>query len=301
MLWGWPMSCVSRAVFLFAAFLASAILALPAGVAAQTRPQKLVVGLLPSEAPETILRLNEPLRAYLQKRLGMPVELRVGSTYVAVGEDLQLGRAGIAYLGPIVYLLRSRTAKLEAFARPFHEGVGPFFKVVTIVPAASSAKTLTDLKGAIIAFGDRASGAIWVVRYQLLQAGFIPGRDYIIRGMGDNTNVARAVTEGIVYAGSLSQPVFNRLIKEGKIDPKSVRVLAESPDIPEYMWTFRDGLDPAFKEEIRKAIFEVNDPEVLKVFRAASFIPSDEADLEQARKWIAATEAVLPGTVPKAR
>ncbi len=295
------MSCVSRRVFVFAALLASAILGAGSEVAAQQRPQKLVVGLLPSEAPETVLRLNEPLRAYLQKRLGMPVELKVASTYVSAGEDLQLGHADIAYLGPIVYLLRSRTAKLEAFARPLHEGTGPFFKVVTIVPAASTAQTLTDLKGAIVAFGDRASGAIWVVRYQLLLAGFMPGQDYTIRGMGDNTNVARAVTEGLVYAGCMSQPVFNRLMKEGKIDPKSVRVIAESPNIPEYMWTFRDGLAPAFKEEIRKAILEVNDPEMLKVFRASSFIPSDEADLEQARKWIVATEAAIPGTVPKAK
>jgi phosphonate transport system substrate-binding protein len=182
-----------------------------------------------------------------------------------------------------------------------HEGTGPFFRVVTIVPAASTAQKLTDLKGAIVAFGDRASGAIWVVRYQLLLAGFIPGQDYIIRSMGDNTNVARAVTEGLVYAGSMSQPIFNRLIKEGKIDPKSVRVIAESPDIPAYMWTFREGLDPAFKEEVRKVIFEVNDPETLKVYRALSFVPSDEADLGQARKWIVATEAAMPGTVPKAK
>ena len=68
-------------------------------------------------------------------------------------------------------------------------------------------------------------------------------------------------------------PIYNRLLKEGKIDPKSVRMLAELPAIPEYMWTFRDGLDPAFKEEIRKAFTNVTDPEALKVFRAEAFIP----------------------------
>ena len=63
-------------------------------------------------------------------------------------------------------------------------------------------------------------------------------------------------------------PIYNRLIKEGKIDPESVRVLAESPAIPEYMWTFREGLDPAFKEEIRKAFINLTDPEALKAFGA---------------------------------
>jgi hypothetical protein len=51
--------------------------------AAQTRPEKLVVGLLPGESAPTVMRLNEPLRAYLEKRLGIPVELFVGANYAA--------------------------------------------------------------------------------------------------------------------------------------------------------------------------------------------------------------------------
>ena len=38
------------------------------------------------------------------------------------------------------------------------------------------------------------------------------------------------------------------------------------------MWTFREGLDPAFKEEIRKAFIHVTDPDALRVFRAEAFI-----------------------------
>ncbi len=296
------MSCVSRAVYLFVTLLTSAILALPAGVTAQTRPQKLVAGLLPGESPETVTRLNEPLRAYLQKRLGMPVELMVGQTYAATGEALRFGRIDIAYLGPVTYLLRSRSAQLEAFARPSHDGVGPWFKAVVIVPAASPAKALADLKGTVVAYGDRAStSGTWVPRYQFLEAGLVAGRDYTARGMGGHDNVARAVAGGLVAAGGLSQPVFNRLTRDGKIDPKSVRVLAESPAIPEYMWTFREGLDPAFKEEIRKAFFKAGDPEMLKVFRAVSFVPCSEADLDRVRGWMATTEMAIPGTMPKAR
>ena len=296
------MLCVPRKVFLFAALLACVILGHPAGVAAQSHPLTLVVGLLPGESQETVRRLNEPLRVYLQQRLNLPVELMVGETYAATGEALRFGRIDIAYLGPITYLLRSRSAKMEAFARPSHEGVGPWFKAVIIVPADSSAKTLADLKDTVIAFGDRAStSGTWVPRHQLLDAGLAAGRDYTLRGMGGHDNVARAVAGGLVAAGGLSQPVFNRLVREGKIDAKSVRVLAESPDIPEYMWTFREGLDPAFKDEIRKAFLEATDPAMLKVFRAASFVPASETDLDRVRAWIAATEAAMPGTMPRAR
>ncbi len=269
----------------------------PAG--AQTKPQKLVVGLLPGESAPTVIRLNEPLRAYLEKRLGLPVELHVGANYAATGEALRFGRIDIAYLGPVTYILRSRAAKLEPFARPSHEGVGPTFQAVIIVPADSPAKTLADLKGGEIAFGDPAStSGTWVPRYQLLEAGLVSGRDYTLRVLGAHDAVALAVSNRKVAAGGLSLPIYNRLLKEGKINPNTVRVLAASAAIPEYMWTFREGLDPAFKEKIRKAFIAMTEPEALKVFRAEAFIPAVDSDVELVRTWIAAIKAANPDAVP---
>ncbi len=57
------------------------------------------------------------------------------------------------------------------------------------------------------------------------------------------------------------------------------------------MWTFRDGLDPEFKEEIRKAFVEVNDRDALAVFSAERFIPCVDSDVDRVRGWIAAIQA----------
>jgi phosphonate transport system substrate-binding protein len=266
---------------------------------AQNRPTKLVIGLLPGESAPTVMRLNEPLRAYLEKRLSLPVELVVGADYAATGEALRFGRLDIAYLGPVTYILRLRSAALEPFARPSHAVVGPTFTAVIIVPADSSAKTLSDLKGGEVAFGDPAStSGTWVPRYQLLRAGLVSGRDYTLRVLGAHDAVALAVAHHRVAAGGLSQPIYARLLKEGKIDPKAVRVLEESPAIPEYMWTFRQGLDPAFKEAIRQAFITVDDTAALSVFRAESFIPCVDSDVDRVRTWIAAIQATTPDAVP---
>ena len=281
--------------------MAAALLLAPglSPASAQTKPEKLVVGLLPGESAPAVMRLNEPLRAYLEKRLGIPVEIAVGASYAATGEALRFGRIDIAYLGPVTYILRSRAAKLEPFARPSHEVVGPAFQAVVIVPADSAAQSLRDLKGGEVAFGDPAStSGTWVPRYQLLEAGLVSGRDYTMRVLGAHDAVALAVSNRKVAAGGLSMPIYNRLLKEGKIDPKTVRVLAASPAIPEYMWTFREGLDPAFKEEIRKAFITVSDPEALKAFRAEAFIPAVDSDVDRVRTWIAAIHAANPDAVP---
>jgi phosphonate transport system substrate-binding protein len=288
--------------FVFTRFLAlTALLStLFTGAAlAQERPAKLVVGLLPGESAPTVMRLNEPLRAYLEKRLGMPVELMVGANYAATGEALRFGRIDIAYLGPVTYILQSRRAKLEPFARPSHAGVGPTFQAVVIVPKDSPAKTLADLKGKEVAFGDPAStSGTWVPRYQLLEAGLVSGRDYTLRVLGAHDAVALAVANRKVAAGGLSMPIYQRLLREGKLDPNATRVLAESPAIPEYLWTFRQGLDPVFREEIHKAFVGVTDPEALKVFRAEAFIPATDGDVDRVRGWIEAIRKADPDAVP---
>ena len=259
------------------------------------RPEKLVVGLLPGESAPTVMRLNEPLRAYLEKRLGLPVELVVGANYAATSEALRFGRLDIAYLGPVTYILQSRKSHLEPFARPSHDVVGPTFQAVIIVPADSPAKSFADLKGQEIAFGDPAStSGTWVPRYMLVAAGLVSERDYTLRVLGAHDAVALAVANHKVAAGGLSKPIYERLLKEGKIDPKAVRILADSPAIPEYMWTFREGIDPSFKEQIRKAFIEVNDPEALEVFRAESFIPCVDSDVDRVRLWIEAIAKESP-------
>ncbi len=292
------MSYALRCLISCALLLALSVLG-PLPAQAQSRPDHMTIGLLPGESAPTVMRLNEPLRAYLEKRLGVKVELVVGANYAATGEALRFGRLDVAYLGPVTYILRSRSAKLEPFARPSHASVGPTFKAVIIVPADSAAKSLGDLKGQDIAFGDPAStSGTWVPRYQLLNAGLVSGRDYVPRVLGAHDAVALAVASHRVGAGGLSKPIFERLVDEGRIDGGKVKILAESPDIPEYMWTFRDGIDPAFKEEIRKAFLDMNDAEALKVFRAETFVPADDADVDPVRKWIDAIRASNLEAVP---
>jgi phosphonate transport system substrate-binding protein len=275
-------------------------LALAAGGArAADRPSKLVIGLLPTESAPTVIRLNEPLRAYLEKRLELPVELVVGANYAATSEALRFGRLDVAYLGPVTYILQSRRAKLLPFARPSHAVVGPTFQAAVIVPANSPAQTLADLRGKEIAFGDPAStSGTWVPRYQLLEAGLVAGRDYTLRVLGAHDAVALSVANGKADAGGLSLPIYQRLIREGKIDGAKVRVLAESPAIPEYMFTFREGLDPAFREDVRKAFISITDPAVLQVLNAEAFIAATDSDVDRVRTWIEATRKESPDAVP---
>lgn len=249
---------------------------------------KLRIGILPGESRPAVERLNEPLRAFLERFLGCRVELVVGSSYVATGEALRRKEIDIAYLGPVTYILQSRIADLEPFARPSHGGrVGPTFQAALVVPAENPVQTLAELTGQEIAFGDliSTSGA-WVPRHMLLSAGLSSEQHYVRRCLGSHDAVVAAVATRQVAAGGLSLGVFRRLLGEGRVDPAAVRVLAESAPIPEYMWTFREGLPAALREDLRQAFVGLRDPAALAAYRAEAFIPAVDADVDRVRHWM---------------
>ena len=245
-------------------------------------------GLLPGESRSVVERINEPLRAYLQRCLGLPVELVVGANYAATGEALRRGALDLAYLGPVTYILQSRNVDLEPFARPTHGGsIGPTFQAAIVVPADSPLEHLSQLRGGEIALGDSAStSGSWVPRYMLLEAGLSLERDYVRRGLGAHDAVAAAVAGRTVKAGGLSLPIFQRLLAEGRVGRDTVRILAESRPIPEYMWTFRNGLSRDLRESIRQAFVGLRDPAALRAYRAEAFIPAVDADVDRVRNWM---------------
>ena len=57
-------------------------------------------------------------------------------------------------------------------------------------------------------------------------------------------------------------------------------------------------IDPAFREEIRKAFIEVTDPAALQVFNAEAFIASTDSDVDRVRTWIEAIRKESPEAVP---
>ena len=249
-------------------------------------PATLRIGLLPGEAAQTVIRLNEPLRADLERRLRMPVEMIVGTDYAATAEALRFGRIDIAYLGPVTYVLERERAGIEAFAKPMHEHDATF-RALIIAAADSPVKSLADLKGAAFAFGDVAStSGHWVPRYMLHGAGLESGTDYHPQFLGSHDAVALAVSRKLVAAGGLSEPIFKTLVATGKIDTNTVRVIAESPPIPEYAWTFRVGLSHDLRRRVTEAFLGIDDPDVLNVFQARGFVPAHDEDYQIVRDWL---------------
>lgn len=234
-------------------------------------PKTLRVALLPDENASTIIQNAQPLKAHLEKTLNRRIELVVTTDYSSMIEAMRFGRIEVAYFGPLSYVLAKSKSDIEAFAVGVSKG-SPTYTSVVITQADSAIKSLRDLKGKIVAYGDTASTSSHLVpRAMIEDAGLVANTDYKTVYVGAHDAVARSVETGKAQAGALSRPIFDSLVKSGRIDGTKVRVLAETKPIPNYPMAMQSKLAPALKAQIRSAFVDLKDPAILKTFRAEGF------------------------------
>jgi phosphonate transport system substrate-binding protein len=265
---------MNRRTFTATALAASLLCGATAAAAAD--PKTLRVALLPDENASTIIQNAQSLKTHLSQTLGMPVDMVVTTDYSSMIEAMRFGRIDVAYFGPLSYVLARSKAEIEAFAVGVSRG-SPTYTSVVIVPAASTVKTVADLKGRMVGYGDTASTSSHLVPRAMIQdAGLVAKIDYQTVYLGAHDAVARSVETGKVDAGALSRPIFDSLVKSGKIDGAKVRVLAETGAIPNYPMAMQSKLSPELKAKLRSAFLDIKDPVLLKNFRAEGFMATDD-------------------------
>ncbi len=244
---------------------------------AQDNPAKLRVALLPDENAGTIIQSAEPLKKYLESQLHKDIELVVTTDYSSMIEAMRFGRIEIAYFGPLSYVLaKSKAPGIEPFAVGVSKG-SPTYRSVIITQAESPVRSIDDIKGKLVGFGDPASTSSHLIpRAMLAKHELIGGKDYKFVHLGAHDAVARAVQSAQVAVGALSEDIFNNLIAKNSIDPAKLRVIAFSDPIPNYPMVMQGKLDPQIKASIREAFLGLKDQAILKPFRAEGFVATDD-------------------------
>jgi len=261
-----------RRSFLRCLFLLA--LALPAQA-----QQILRVSAIPDESPTELMRKFKPLRAYLEKELGMAVAWTPVNDYPAVVEALAGKKIDLAWLGGFTFVqARLRTGNAIPIVQRAEDEK---FISRFIVSVESSANSLQDLKGKTFAFGSPSSTSGHLMpRYFLLKQGIDPDKDFSrIAFSGAHDATVAFVASGRAEGGVLNASVWDKLIEKGDPNARAVRVIATTPPYYDYNWTVRGDLDPALVKKLTGAFLKLdpNNPahkEILDLQRASKFIPT---------------------------
>ena len=249
-----------------------------AALAADANPTVLKVALLPDENASELIKRNQPLKDYLESKLGKQIELIVTTEYSSMIEAMRFGRIDVAYFGPLSYVLARSKAEIEPFAAMV-EGGKPTYRSVLIASEKSGVSAIGDIRGKKVVFGDPASTSSHLIPKAMLEdAGLVADRDYQQNFVGAHDAVAANVANSNADAGGLSEVIWNRLVERKIIDTTKVKVLGYSKEYPQYPWTMRSDLAPDLKDKIRDAFLTLHDPAVLKSFKAEGFAPIKDND-----------------------
>lgn len=227
----------------------------------QNTSKEIIMGLIPAENNEEMLEKFEPMRAYLEKKLGRPVKVFTATDYTGVIEAMRQDRVDIAWFGPLSYILAEQEAEAEAFAVGVRQDGKSTYHSLFVVPTGSPIRSIQDLQGKSVAFVDPASTSGGLVpRYMVYQATGKTPEEFFSRVTyaGSHDAAELAVKNGTVDAAADNDITYERMLKEGLISKESNRVLVKSEPLPGSPLVYRSDLDEDTKAKIRDTILNAH-------------------------------------------
>ena len=239
----------------------------------------LRVSAIPDESPTELQRKFAPLGKYLEEKTGTKVRFTPVTDYAATVEGLAAKKLDLVWYGGFTFVqarIRTKGGAIPLVQREEDEN----FKSVFVTRAGSGISKLSDLKGKNFTFGSVSSTSGHLMpRFYLMKAGISPDKDIRVAFSGAHDATAFQVAGGKVDAGALNISVWEKLVREKRIDSAQIKVFYTTPPYYDYNWTVRGDLDPALVQKIKDAFLALDaknprDAEILKLQRATRFVPT---------------------------
>ena len=281
---------------------------------ASDQPEVINFSILATENSSSLETFWNPILRDMEEEIGIPVKPFYGSNYTALIEALRFGQTDVGWFSNLSGLEAVRRADAEVFARTFDPSGEDGYRSVIIVPASSNV-TLEDVmrcdRRLNFGIGDAksTSGTLAPMTYLFAPAGVDPQRCFAqVRAANHQANLF-AVANGVLDVATNNSTAIrlqvirdeqNRANGQPTVSDK-IRVIWESPKLPEDPIVWRKNLDPAVKEKLRQFFLTYGkgdspeaqrQRELLSAISIGGFLPADATHLIPVRE-MEATEALL--------
>lgn len=253
----------------------------PAAAQAVAKPPFVFTGIPDQDESRLVERFGK-VAAYLEAQLGVKVAYVPVKSYPAAVTAFTNGQVQLAWFGGFTGVQARRAVPgSQAIAQGAEDAA---FKTYLIANAATGLKKASafpkDIAGKTFTFGARASTSGRLMpEYYIRQAfpGKTPEQVFSRLGFsGDHSRSIQLVQSGAFEVGAVDYSVWDLDTKAGKVDPKAVSVIWESPTFPDYQWTVRADVDTiygaGFTDRLKAALVGITDPAILEPFGRTRFI-----------------------------
>jgi phosphonate transport system substrate-binding protein len=268
-------------------------LALSAPARADDRPLK--IGLAAMISPKETLTYYNGLLGYVGQRLGRRVEMVQYRTYGEMDLALERRDVEIAFLCSGPYVRDRARFGAELLAAPQAQGK-PVYYAHVIVPAASPARTLADLRGKTFVFTDPLSHTGRAVPSYLVEKEFgIPAERFFssISFTGSHDRSIEEVAKGTVDGASVDSLIYDYLAARFPAKTRGTRVLWTSPPYGIPPVVVHPRIDPVLRSRVQEALLLMHDDPrgkaILENIRVERFVIARDADYDSVRdveRWL---------------
>lgn len=226
--------------------------------------KQLIIGFVPSEEAERMIKNLDPATNYLSKKLNLTVNIYKGTDYKAIIEAMRGEKLDIAISGPFSYVLSSRKAGAEPLAIPAAR-MGDMATHNSLIINKNTEITSIEqlmIKSNVLyfSFSDPASAS-----RQLIQKGYLISlgiepethfKNTLFSGSHTATVVAFSTGKNDVV-GCL-HPVCKNTIESNMLNREEIALLWKSIDMSVDLVTTRKGISTELKTKIRDACAAVS-------------------------------------------
>lgn len=224
-----------------------------------TPENPIKIALVPGQDTKLLQENGKELEAYLEQKTGLPFEVTVPVSYVAVIEALGSKRADLAIMNTFGYILAHEKYGADVALTGVYKGRKVYWG--QIIARKDGPKNIKELNGKKVAFVDPSSGSGFVLPTKLLKDQNVQPKEIVFAGRHDS--VVTMVYQRRVDAGA----TYHTPAEEGIPQDARKLVLTQFPDvfeeiviltktepIPNDPVVFRKDFPPALRKTIVDAI-----------------------------------------------
>lgn len=252
--------------------------------------QTFVFTAIPDEDETKLVERFQGVGSYLSEELGVKVRYIPVKSYAAAVSAFRNNQVQLAWFGGLSGVQARRLVPgSEALAQGVEdEAFVTYFiaNTATGIEGADDLASLEDqLRGKTFTFGSKGSTSGRLMPEFHLRETFGENPEDLFSRVGfsgNHTRTLRLVEAGTYDIGALNFQVWEKELADGNIDPNAVSVIWKTPSYPDYQWTIRGDVDKhfgeGFKDKVRQALLNLDNPELLESFPRSGFIPASNDD-----------------------
>jgi phosphonate transport system substrate-binding protein len=266
-------------------------------IEAQTKADRentvFTIGLIPERNIFKQIERYDPLAAYLSKKIGKNIKLKVLTQYGNIIDNFVSHNLDAAFLGSFTYALAHSKLGVEPIARPVNmDGSSTYYGLI-FVRKDSGIRNIKDMHGKRFVFVDRATTAGYLLPLAFFKISGIEDYKTFFKETyfaGTHKDAIYDVLNKKADIGAAKNTIFYRLAAKDKRLLNDLVFLARSPDVPENGLAVRKEIDNTIKLKLKHALINMNrDPEginVLKKFGAKKFIETSDDDYSSVYEYV---------------